>query len=452
MRTGIVIFLALMIVSILGVIFPVVIEYPLEFYYHADVQHVSEHYSYKPGQSGVQFFYFRQLPFGGYVQIDLFKAIGICTVFYAAVVVVLAMIRRLIRYLMRPKTHASEPKRMLYAFLRTRVNPEKAVKYDRIIFLLLLSVFLFCGRNNVFGDHAGPRELTAFVPSHIVYMPNGSGTGNVYVVDFKTNERGAAYFKNGEPVKYDSTVIFIRALDDDKILYTLRRKGSLSSIKMFSRNELLWMISNPDMMVALDDKLTEKFGSKLDFEKTIGLETPGIHELVYMPDKRLRLNLLDGTSTYYDFKTKSLNERLRIDPNDERFKLDRLKGSQSDLTYKSVSGEQTALNDQEQIEAEILYQNQDMCVVFAAKDIREESETYLRGFDTSGSMIWQIGSGEFPKPTDNKGRVPADYEFDCTMDGDVLVIICHLQWQLAGIMAVDPVNGKIIWKKDYADL
>lgn len=137
-------FIALMIGAIGVAVYQQALEKPISLYYGTEVMHTSMDYSYKPGQHGTHYdFYITKN--GQTEKLGIFTLIFIPTVFYASIITLIGLLRRVltpVKVHIDGKVHNGPMK-----LFRMKSKKERSFRKFRIpfIFLLLTSFFFLAG-------------------------------------------------------------------------------------------------------------------------------------------------------------------------------------------------------------------------------------------------------------------------------------------------------------------
>lgn len=473
MRLGINAFFGLMF-TVLGVIYQPIIEKPLEIYYGADVTHTATDYSYKPGQQGTTYEFYLAREDRGFTPIGMFQSVGIPALFYLAVFTLIGLVRRLVKK-PRPfdenhpyfsKMQNPDARAKILRFQEKQMSTSKRFTQPLII-VMAIGIFFLCGRYHVFGlgnptgNDAVEEEsisMESFAPTHLVYTPNGKGTGDVWLIEEDRNADGAFFIEDGTTSSFDSIIYTIRIYNQEiresKALSSFVVSNEMSVFDPFYANDKVWLTARPNMLRAFSGKDGKRVYEDIDeFSKKFRALNSGVHNW-YRTSKtssEIRIETLDGGLFYYQFETDSISEKsFEWGRKNEIFALKRGNGDRFHLETNRKKNE-----DKFYINGEIIFQDDRNCLIHHFKTIADDSPEMITCFDADGKEIWTVNSPEFPQ------REPGEFEmnvnimqFPTLRDGEYFVISFNNEWMSTtnGIMAIHATSGKIKWKLDYADI
>lgn len=136
-------FIALMISVIGMVVDQRIVEYPIELYYNMDVDHTSEDYSYKPGQSGTEYTFYIHDGLES-KELGVVHILFIPAFFYWFFINLIGLLRRLFipqRISLKPSKDDYNPDIPVKLFRRKTREEKKASNYYWSLVCMLISLF-----------------------------------------------------------------------------------------------------------------------------------------------------------------------------------------------------------------------------------------------------------------------------------------------------------------------
>ncbi len=470
MRLGINLFFALMF-TVMGVVYQPIIEKPIEIFYNGNVTHTATDYSYKPGQSGTEYEFYIEREDRGYDRLGMLESIGLPTLFYFGIFTFIGIIRRkFLRKKTRDYNSSIFQKRPdLVEKLKTMDEKNKnKSEFPPLLISLGIGIFFLAGHYQMFAGEKNGEETQmtneSFEPSHIVYVPNGEGTGDLWLIEEDKNGKDATFIQNERTTSFDSIIYTIKVLkqgetkriDIDQIIV----EDEFGSFDPFYSDNRVWLTARPNMLFAWNsstrDKSLEDINAFSDpFEE---LES-GIHKFYRHNAYKgvLYIETLDGAEYYYQISNDSLYISLSsIGKNNkpsELFGLYHANGDRYNITLKQGLGRPSTLENEFYLKPEILAQNSENCFIMHKKDVRDESPLRLSCIGKKAEIIWTIEEDDFPKKINNENDLIFSFRQNTgQIDGNILIVTFSDGLKVQGVFGVEISSGEIKWKYNYHEL
>jgi hypothetical protein len=456
MRIFGILFIALM-VSVLGIAVTFLIEYPLELFYNADITYAAESYSYKPGQSGVTYTFFKANPWRGYDMIPTLNVMGIATLFHFGW---LCMLSLLWRTYLRTNPALLERRKQRRAKLIEKypqlANRFKSGKkrsfYPTLIGAAVVVFFFLFARSGQAGEKG--KDPYQFSADQVVYVPDGNGTGKLLILDANTNGKGGIYLSNNKMVKPKGTSLNVDQFDPitkkRKSFFALKEKSKYKQFNVAYGNNQMWIMHKSKYLKTYSVDSGKPVITTIDeFAQRYASLNSKIHEISIQHNNDLELTTLDGQEYYYNFALDSVSSerfgKRYTSHSNNYFELKREKKKRFHLIFNHNRNNVDTFEDMVFIDAEIIRQDSSMCLLFFNNDISEESQKSIAAIDRFGKEKWRISGSDIPTRKDLKAFGNSSTRIQNIEDGKLLVLTFNLGHHLVGIMGIDSEIGAVKW-------
>lgn len=441
-------------ISVMGVAYLPIIEKPLSIYYKSEITHTTQHYSYKPGQSGTAFEFYIKRNDAGYEQLDFFNVFAIPTLFYAALLISLNLLWLLVKKKdPDPKDdrwNDSGKKAMNFVFTR------KSKKMNIILFIFLVGIVLFfaCARSKKFGlgtpDSITEASQSSFHPTNLAY----GGGDLIWLIELNRQGNGAALIQNEKANINDSVYMEIKCFQLSDSTYQDINSYHLDKeyyqLETYAVNNEVWLMTRPDHLLVYDAKNTNLiFEDAKSFAEQFDELELGINEMykINFHGELLNIEAMNGVNYYYDFESKKLNENISLfNKKDlDKFELKKVKGEIYNVYHKNSKGVLSKCSENDLIKADLLYQDSAGAIILHYKDISDNAERTISFYTSSGDNNWNIENHQLPVTSSQNKFVKTDLVFQCSKYDNQLIITISSLLQSEGILSVDYTTGSVNW-------